>query len=95
MEYYGLRMHRAVGCWHVVCGESDPRGSSPTACLGSGANVRAWESRIWRASAVQCPVINYAILSPCDIFIAHLYLIRGQDGGADVDIVLMAIYSES
>ena len=25
---------------------------SPTACLESGANVRPWESRIWRASAV-------------------------------------------
>ena len=44
---------------------------------------------------LHCPVINYAILSPCDIFIAHLYLIRGQVGGTDVDIVLMAIYSES
>ena len=44
---------------------------------------------------LQWPVINYAILSPYDIFIAHLYLIRGQDGGTDGDIVLMAIYSES
>ena len=52
MDYDGLRMHRAVGCWPVVRGESDPRGSSPTACLGSAANVRAWESRIWRASAL-------------------------------------------
>ena len=25
---------------------------SPTACLESGANVRPWESRIWRASAL-------------------------------------------
>ena len=44
---------------------------------------------------LQWPVINYAILSPYDIFIAHLYLIQGQDGGADGDIVLMAIYYES
>ena len=67
---------------------------SPTACLESGANVRPWESRILRASAVASNKLCH-FLSPYDIFIAHLYLIRGQDGGTDGDIVLMAIYSES
>ena len=34
---------------------------SPTACLESGANVRPWESRIWRASAVASNKLCYSL----------------------------------
>ena len=56
-KYFSLWLiitaYSCCGCWHVLrVGEHTLVAVSPTACLESGANVRPWESRIWRASAV-------------------------------------------
>ena len=50
IDYHGLLVLRMLTCraWW----ERTLVAVSPTACLESGANVRPWESRIWRASAV-------------------------------------------
>ena len=82
------------GCWHVLRGECVPSWQFLPLLVWSLV-LMSGHGNLGYGEPLQWPVINYAILSPYDIFIAHLYLIRGQDGGADGDIVLMAIYSES
>ena len=50
IDYHGLLVLRMLTCraWW----ERTLVAVSPTACLESGANVRPWESRIWRAQTL-------------------------------------------